>query len=648
MPRATDALDTSPAPAGPIVSLLGFSAAQVAALRNLLADLTVQELTLVDLPALAGLGVPSVLALGPALAPPDARELLLRLMRADPRGLVVSIVLQAGAEPEIFQPLVDHDRLFFLTNQLPDLKDVAGILRGARRKADRLDATAADLPDDEEQGRLLELYRRLVAELEIGGALSLIEREARLLGEAESAVIWIFREDREVVATVGLDGEWRQASAAAGLTSFVARTGQPVLREKVGDDPRFDPDLDGEAPNDHFLALPILADVPGKGAVETGRAEPGKVLAVIALRRKPEQAPFSAEDLRRLEGLANYAAPGLGRLLVQDTLERQAGSRNSAMRDGMEGVFRGEALEVYERGLPEEGHVLEIAPAWMHRAYGVLIALLLCALIFSLIFRIDEYAQGLGVVRTRGRVDVTTPVAGTVSAIEVKGGQDVAAGQLLLRLYGAQEAAELARVRREFELGLLDRLRRPADRLAAQRLGELRAAMQLAAARLEQRSVRAPAAGKIGDIRVEVGQLLGPGEVIVSLGSGSEDRHLLAILPGQYRPQLRPGMPLRLELFGYRYAYQELEIATISEKVFGPSEARRFLGPGGSDLLALDGPVLVIEATLPGNSFESDGRRYEYHDGISGRVDIRVRSQRVLFVLIPALQYFFEGRDGRA
>ena len=57
------------------------------------------------------------------------------------------------------------------------------------------------------------------------------------------------------------------------------------------------------------------------------------------------------------------------------------------------------------------------------------------------------------------RQELTATAPGTVAAVAVRPGERVAAGQVLVRLYGAQELAELRRIEQEFDLRLLERLR---------------------------------------------------------------------------------------------------------------------------------------------------------------------------------------------
>jgi membrane fusion protein (multidrug efflux system) len=113
------------------------------------------------------------------------------------------------------------------------------------------------------------------------------------------------------------------------------------------------------------------------------------------------------------------------------------------------------------------------------------------------------------------------------------------------------------------------------------------------------------------------------------------------LLPGQYRPQIRRGMPMRLEISGYKYAYQKLVVGSVGDEVIGPGEAQRYLSPGSADALQVTGPVVIVRARLPRTTFTAEGKTYHYHDGMHGQAEVRVRSERILFALIPALKAAF-------
>lgn len=542
----------------------------------------------------------------------------------------LDMVLSAGDEPEIFQDLIDQDLLYYMSPKAPPLDDIGRILNSAsnHRRSLLRAAKDGDKHDDSRRqilGVTQALNQATLEELPVLACQILeqlldVEQAECLLYDRPSETLW--------TRTAGL-GDERRESAAAGLVSFVVRTASPVCLDRVGADPRYesDADNDGGDPDQRFLAVPIVSN-----------AAEARALGVLVALRAPSGVPFDNDDQAVLRMLAEQLAPAVDRCMQQVQLDQDE-QQQATTPNGDDDLFRREALEHYFQDLGDQGHLLELSPRWTQWTYPLLLSVVLVALIYSAVASVHEYADGDAIVRVEGRDDITAPLAGTVSSIEVEPNQTVAAGDLLVRLYGAQEAAELERLEREFELGLLNRLRNPADPNIERALGALQARKRLAEARLEERSVRAPRSGVVSDVRVRRGQLLSPGEVILSLHGDDQELSIVAVFPGHYRPLIQLGMPIRLELQGYRFAYQQLKVDALTDEVFGPLEARRLLGPGG-DSIPLDGPVVLVYARLPSATFESDDRTYDYHDGISGRAEIRVRSERLLATLIPALENF--------
>lgn len=298
--------------------------------------------------------------------------------------------------------------------------------------------------------------------------------------------------------------------------------------------------------------------------------------------------------------------------------------------------FRQEALDYHARQ-HHEGALLRLSPSWSRWSYWLLVATVLAAAVYGAVGRVDEYASGPAVVRVEGRVDLTAQLEGTVAAVQVQPGQRVAEGQPLVRFFMAEEEAERARLQKELDLQLLKLLRDPNDASARQALSSLRAQRDQATARLEQRVVRAPRAGIVSDVHIRPGQRLAAGERIVTILPEDARLSLVALLPGRYRPMLRPGLPMRFELVGYRYEYRQVAIDSIGDEIVGPAEAKRYLGPGVADSVAVDGPVVLVRAALPAARFSSNGRWYHYFDGLHAQVDARVRSEPILFALVPAL-----------
>jgi membrane fusion protein (multidrug efflux system) len=310
------------------------------------------------------------------------------------------------------------------------------------------------------------------------------------------------------------------------------------------------------------------------------------------------------------------------------------------MADGpSEGLFRKEAIEAH-LGVRGEGEVLRLQPRWTAWTFGVLITVFLTGLIYSFIGTIDEYASGIAIVRIDGKVELTAQVAGPVAEVAVQPGQRVKRGQLLVRLRGNE--AELSSVEHEFQLQLIKTLDNPDDQGARAALTSLRGQLERARANAEERLIKAPKDGVVSDIRIRPNQVLQAGESVLAIVPDDATFSVVAILPGNYRPRLKPGMALRIEMTGFHYAYQEIAITRIGDEVVGPAEIRRYLGQEKADTLAVAGPVVLVEARLPARGFVAQGKQYDYFDGMQGRAEARVGSESVLVTLIPGLKALLE------
>ena len=305
------------------------------------------------------------------------------------------------------------------------------------------------------------------------------------------------------------------------------------------------------------------------------------------------------------------------------------------MSEGSGGLFRREALEAH-LGVHGQGDVLRIVPRWAGWTFGLLVAAVLFAIAWAFVGTVDEYASGVGIVRVQGRRELTARLPGTVSAVEVQPGQRVRAGQVLARFHG--DEAELDRLTREHDLQLVKVLDDPSDAAARARLVELRSMREAARAQREERLVIAPVDGIVSDVRIQPGKLIEAGATVVSLVPDDARFEVVAVLPGSYRPRLRPGMPLRLQMAGYSASSTEVPIETIGDQVVGPAEIRRFLPQELADTFAIQGPVVLVTATLPAATFEADGKTYDYFDGMQGPAEARVESRSVLVTLVPGLE----------
>jgi multidrug efflux system membrane fusion protein len=307
-------------------------------------------------------------------------------------------------------------------------------------------------------------------------------------------------------------------------------------------------------------------------------------------------------------------------------------------------LFREEALAHHAR--PEaRGSLLQLSPLWARSTYWVLVVLVLCGGVMLSLVDINDYGQGPTFIQVKGLEDVAATVGGRVSRVLVQRGQRVKAGDPLVELYSNTEKAERERVAQEFRTQMAALLINPLNTSARQAVAGLGAQLELSDTLLAERALLAPHDGVVNELRARSGQFLSQGEVVASILRDGAESWALALIPGRYRPMLKPGQVFRLELEGFPYVYQELTVSQVSDELVGPAEVRRYLGPGLGDAVTLEGPVVVVEARLPEETFQSDSRTYSYYTGMPGTARVKVRARNGWVTLLPILDYLGNGRD---
>lgn len=521
---------------------------------------------------------------------------------------VLVAVPKGGPEPPA------DPRVFYVLRPTLTPNDVASLLRGAIHRT--APATAIPSPAHAERmQRILAASARFVsasglaeaakvAELSIRGFVT-ADRVHCLFHDAESGALW------------SETNESRQGQATVGVAGFVARTGEAVTLERAASDPRYEPSLDdpeGDG-NVRLMAVPV-GDRDAVHAV------------FIATRAKAP--PFSELERDMMTSFAERAGPLMHHLAL--LVEAEA-----IVRAQREKLFRSESLQAHaDRG--NQGDVVRVSPSWIRWAYWMLVVLMIASAVYLVVGEVDQYSTGPAIVRVHERTELAAQSSGPLLSVHVSAGQHVEPGTLLARLDDSALQAELRRVQRELDTQLRKRMLDPSDAAATQALISLRGQQRGVIDRLELRQIRAPHAGTVSDLRIRAGQHIEVGAVVMSLVHDDERRRVIVLLPGGDGPQLHPGMQLRLELRGYRYAYQWLVIDEVGNEVIGPAEAQRFLGPQLADSVAVPGSVVVVQASLPSESFQADDSTYAYHDGMLAVAEVRVRSESILELFFPALK----------
>lgn len=525
------------------------------------------------------------------------------------------------------QALVQEDRVFYAgPEQLAEgeLARLVGAAFEDFRRRQILQLAAAPSAKDRRAvvtRRLFTTAENLLQCTDLEAAAEPVSEALVELIAARDVKLWLYDPLAHVLREIGPSG--LEVSAVTSLTSFAARTGHAVQCRDMSEDARHDPEVDGAGGS--LLAAPVLGPEQ-------------QVLGVLSCVRQDGEV-FEPPDRDIVERLAGHLSP-LFALYAPRTME--AALSASAQGSDAE-LFRREAIEAQAHGFSERGRVLQNTGGWTEWTWMVLLTGFVTAGLFLLLGRMHDYAAGPAVIRVGQRVDVSAPADAAVVRIDVEPLEQVVAGQPLLRLDGAPQASQIADLEEAFEQRLRQRLADPADPAVEAAVIDVRTRLEEARTRLDQRTVRAPIGGVVGDVRVRPGQHPALGELLLSIIADADERTVTALIPGHFGPQLEAGQRLRLTLQGYADLPLELSVLDVGEEVISPREARQALGRSIADAVPLEGPVVLVRAELREQSF-SDGRRaLEFTHGMQGRAEIRVRSRPILLHLVPGLDTAMRG-----
>lgn len=164
---------------------------------------------------------------------------------------------------------------------------------------------------------------------------------------------------------------------------------------------------------------------------------------------------------------------------------------------------------------------------------------------------LPQTIEAIGSLAAIREVTLAPEVAGRVVAIRFEAGAEVAAGAPLVELYDAPERADRAAAvaRAQFARLQLDRSRALEPRGAESRqmldqrvaeVAQAEAAVQQIDARIAQRTIQAPFAGRLGLRRVNLGQYVNAGQPIATL-TALDRLHVNVTVPQQELARLTVG-----------------------------------------------------------------------------------------------------------
>lgn len=188
-----------------------------------------------------------------------------------------------------------------------------------------------------------------------------------------------------------------------------------------------------------------------------------------------------------------------------------------------------------------------------------------------------DRVEALGTLRANDSVAITAVVADKISSINFQDGDRVEKSQILAEMVTTEERALLEEARSTMEeaqsqfertKSLSTRRLTPETVLDQKRRDFETAKARLAAteARLSDRILRAPFAGRMGLRTVSVGALVAPGDVIARL----EDDSVMKLdfsVPSTFISTLRPGLEIQATARGYDGETFRGKVASIDNRV---------------------------------------------------------------------------------
>jgi membrane fusion protein (multidrug efflux system) len=227
--------------------------------------------------------------------------------------------------------------------------------------------------------------------------------------------------------------------------------------------------------------------------------------------------------------------------------------------------------------------------------------------------------EALGTLRAVRGADLAAQASGVVDTIHIDSGADVPAGSVLLTLKPNDDPAKLAQLQAQAELAAIT-LKRDQEQLAAQAISQAtvdtdvsslksaRAQVVAQQALIEEKTVRAPFAGRLGIRQVDEGQYLTAGTTVVTL-QALDPIFIDFYVPQQALSHVKMNQIVNATVDAYPGTTFHGKISAISSKVDSTSRnvqvrgsfpnADRRLYPGMYANVEIDNGEATSAVTLP-------------------------------------------------
>ena len=273
----------------------------------------------------------AVVLVGPALSAVATAALLGALARERPAVQTKNIILTADEERDAFQELVDRGQLFYVCDAGTRAADVAELVVSALAPEPGTVDRVSVAPSV--RRRVFACVRGLSASSRPGTAAGIIAQTIEDVLRVERASVLFYDSAEETISRPTEDAvPAARESAASGLVAFAARTASVVCVPCAGEDPRYDracDDPEGRG-DERLLAVPcagsvgILVVIRSAGEPDFSQSELDVIQYVVGetspvLARLLAESTLDAQEHRhfRAEALAHHLGTddGPGELL---------------------------------------------------------------------------------------------------------------------------------------------------------------------------------------------------------------------------------------------------------------------------------------------------------------------------------------------
>ncbi len=397
---------------------------------------------------------------------------------------------------------------------------------------------------------------------------------------------------------------------------------------------------DDEIPRD---AQPLIAVATARRAVISSHSAiipvltSSETVAVITMTRNPRNPAYHPIEQIAMIALSREAAAILHHLTITHL------TKQTEIEADKGGLYRGEALEAH-RSRGNEGVPVQLTPGWVRRTYPILGIAIVIGILASIFLTVPTYSTGTGVVVMPGTT-MAAPSAGLVRKVFVEKNQAVKKGDKLLELSAAQEEAEYALAKEEFDIATRQYMLDPADEQAKKTIATADARRTRAKAQLATRVIRALKDGVVADFRLEQGKLVQAGDRIATIVDPGVEPEITSFFPSRDLPRLRVGMELQVAIQGYTKTPEYVQITHVGSEAISGAAAASMLGADISEALTKQlqgGNWVVVKARLP-KTFKTDHDELRYYHGMTAQTEVKIKVKPFIVTVIPALEKYVPG-----